>query len=108
MKVAIPRLSTVNSIEFRNALYFADADGTYFLMFLAWIIMSRFYTFYSRNYQIVLLEKGNYAIGYIFLRYLYDPKAYRKEEFDKIVAKWQETFNNEGLWSKIESVAISY
>jgi len=31
------------------------------------------------------------------VEYLYIPKAYRNEEFDKIVAEWQETFKNEGL-----------
>ncbi len=31
------------------------------------------------------------------IEYLYIPKEYRNEEFDKIVAEWQETFKNEGL-----------
>ena len=31
------------------------------------------------------------------IEYLYIPEEYRNEEFDKIVAEWQETLKNEGL-----------
>lgn len=33
------------------------------------------------------------------MEYFYIPKAYRNEEFDKIVAMWQETFKDENLLS---------
>ena len=31
------------------------------------------------------------------VKYLYIPKAYRNNEFDKIVNEWQIAFKNEGL-----------
>lgn len=70
------------------------------------------------NYETALNKEGKENIGYFLqdmemyafaysyavmkykygeVEYLYIPKAYRNEEFDKIVAEWQETFKNEGL-----------
>ena len=70
------------------------------------------------NYVTALNKEGKENIGYFLqdmemdafaysyavmkykygeVEYLYIPKAYRNEEFDKIVAEWQETFKNEGL-----------
>ena len=50
------------------------------------------------------MELDAFAYSYAVMKYkygeveyLYIPKAYRNEEFDKIVAKWQETFKDENL-----------
>lgn len=50
------------------------------------------------------MEMDAFAYSYAVMKYkygeveyLYIPKAYINEEFDKIVAEWQETFKNEGL-----------
>lgn len=50
------------------------------------------------------MELDAFAYSYAVMKYkygeveyLYIPKVYRNEEFDKIVAKWQETFKDENL-----------
>ena len=58
----------------------------------------------NRGYFMQDMEMDAFAYAYAVMKYkygeveyLYIPKAYRNEEFDKIVAEWQETFKNEGL-----------
>lgn len=45
---------------------------------------------FAYSYAVMKFKYGE-------VEYLYIPKAYRNEEFDKIVAKWQETFKDENL-----------
>lgn len=47
---------------------------------------------FAYYYAVIKYKQGN-------MEYFYIPKAYRNEEFDKIVAMWQETFKDENLLS---------
>ena len=49
------------------------------------------------KYEGIVIEINGVQYPMVYTAYLYIPKEYRNEEFDKIVAEWQETFKNEGL-----------